>query len=97
MTQPESRRTIPSLLAIRTPQAHNYAAYSADGKYLAIACGDEGDDRAYACLFNISDSLNPRFFLHRGGVNQVSFSPDGKKLATASEDGTAKIGSSTTD
>ena len=28
---------------------------------------------------------------HRAAVNQVSFSPDGKKLVTASEDGTAKV------
>src|SRR5262249_29769816 len=69
----------------------NYSAYSADGKYFAIACGEEGVDQAYAFLFRISDPFTRRFLPHRGAVNQLSFSTDGKKLVTASDDGTAKV------
>ena len=91
LTQPGNPRDYPIPAGYPHVASANYSAYSADGKYFAIACGDEGDDRAYACLFNVSDSLIPRYLPHRGGVNQLSFSPDGKKLVTASEDGTAKV------
>jgi len=91
--------------AYRPTRTANYVAYSADGKQLAVACGEQDDDQSYACLFDVANtdsqmepglktvpSGGPREFLpHGGAVNQVTFSLDGKKVVTASLDGTAKV------
>ena len=75
----------------------NYVAYHCDanGKplSLAIACGAEGEDQNYVCVFDVGGTGTrlPPSLPHPGAVNQVSFSRDGKKLVTAGEDGTARI------
>jgi WD40 repeat protein len=75
----------------------NHIAYSADGRQLGVACGEEGEDRCQAFVFHVdeaSSSANDRrpiTLSHAGAVAFVEFSPDGRSVLTASHDGTAKV------
>ena len=94
----------PIRAATRPARAANYVAYSADGKQMAVACGEQDDDQSYACVFDVanadyqleptqktpSDGV-PGMLFHGGAVNHVRFSHDGRRVVTSSEDGTAKV------
>jgi WD40 repeat protein len=48
----------------------------------------------FSLLFNVCFGQQPKLMLpigHTGGVNSAQYSPDGKRLVTASGDNTAKI------
>ena len=74
------------------PEAIGDAAYSPDGKHLALA-GEQGSTR-------ILDAASKKELLdlrgHTGAVGIVTFSPDGKLVATASFDRTVRLWDSTT-
>jgi len=59
--------------------------FIADNKILAIS------DTSDAILFNIDGKIAQNLKLHKGGVNAVDFSIDGKFIATASSDGKINI------
>lgn len=61
-------------------------AFSRDSKIIATA-NDNGNT---ATLWNV-DRKEPRKLEHKGEVNSISFSNDGEKIVTASDDKTAKI------
>jgi WD40 repeat protein len=42
-------------------------------------------------LWDLEGNLLADFNKHKGSVNSAEFSPDGTRILTASEDGTAKI------
>ncbi len=54
-----------------------------------------GDCPALSPLLALQPNLNPlqrsQLEGHQGNVNEISFSPDGQRIATAGEDGTARI------
>jgi WD40 repeat protein len=74
------------------PAAVSSAAFSPDGRLLAIA-GQDGTARALDTVTG-RDALPP--LRHGGGVNMVAFSPDGRRILTASEDGTSQQWDATT-
>jgi WD40 repeat protein len=59
--------------------------YSPDGRYLAIASGYE------AFVLNLTNNMEICRVVHDNIVNDVEFSPDGKNIATASCDNTARL------
>ncbi len=65
----------------------NHTAFSADGKRLATA---SGDDTARVWDAVTGQAITPSL-KHNDKVNQVVFSPDGKWVLTASDDETARI------
>jgi WD40 repeat protein len=60
--------------------------FSRDSKIIATA----NDDGNTATLWNLEGKLL-QTLEHKGEVNSISFSPNGKKIVTASDDKTAKI------
>jgi len=63
------------------------AAFSPDGKALAIALQDRT-----ARIESLDALHSPRVLHgHTGAVNSVAWSPDGQRLATASSDGTLRV------
>lgn len=64
-----------------------------DGTYFAVAHDDGSVDVFDADTFKISCILKG----HTGAVNHVSWSPDGRDIATASDDGTIRIWTGTQD
>ena len=80
------------LLKSALPQVHPYrvesARFSADGRYLVSAGGVDHS----ACLWDTrSGQVLWRLQGHTGAVWAADFSPDGKRIATVSQDGTARI------
>jgi WD40 repeat protein len=67
-------------------------AFSPDGTRLAITAGDSDSVPAILDVGNLSGS-GARVALHghAGRVNSIGWSPDGKEVVTASDDGTARI------
>jgi WD40 repeat protein len=61
-------------------------ALSPDG--LTVA---EGDDQGFARLWRPGATAKPRKLEHNAGVNRVRFSRDGRRLLTASDDGTVRL------
>jgi WD40 repeat protein len=73
-------------------------AYSPDGTSVALGCGVHtpgasgfGDDRGVLGVFQKDRALVPTFHDAPRYVRSVAYSPDGKLLATAELDGTAKL------
>lgn len=76
-------------------------AFSPDGKYLAVSLDAFGLSRAKesppapennAELYDVSTrSLTRRFKAHTEGLRVVAFHPNGRLLATGSDDGTARL------
>ena len=60
-------------------------SFSPDGKYLAIGTFDTG------LLWDLSGNQFTAFYGHQSSVTDIKFSPDGKTIATCSEDGTARL------
>ncbi|MBD2458719.1 AAA-like domain-containing protein [Nostoc sp. FACHB-87] len=56
-----------------------------DGKYKELSPNDD------ARLWNLFGNKLAEFKGHEEAINNVSFSPDGQRLATASDDGTARL------
>jgi WD40 repeat protein len=66
-------------------------ALSPDGTWLAAAIGDEGQESSVHLWDVLSGKKVGAFPGHRGAVTQLAFSPDGRRLASASADTTVLI------
>ncbi|GHH52305.1 nSTAND1 domain-containing NTPase [Lentzea cavernae] len=77
-----------TLCHLRINKRFTSLAWHPDGKLLAAGCTD-----ATVCLLHLSDELEERSQLsgHRGQINAVAWSPNGKNLLTASDDRTARV------
>jgi WD40 repeat protein len=70
---------------------HN-AEFSPDGKHLAVAFGDPFGFSKYPIIWNTESWKHPYILEgHFNEVNCISFSPNGKWLATGSSDNSAKV------
>lgn len=67
-----------------------YLKFSPGGTHLVCA-GNVGEDGVVARLLSADGTSGPVRTLHQGRINSLGFSPDERLLATASEDGTARI------
>ena len=67
----------------------NKLSYNREGTELAIASGDEWSGLAE--IINARKGETGGSFYHPSAVNGVAFSPDGTRLATASDDGRLRI------
>jgi WD40 repeat protein len=67
--------------------------FAPDGKYLAIASGKTVEIWNVPTEVSIKDpnGITRSFRGHTDTVNAISFSPDGKRLATASSDSTVRV------
>lgn len=64
-------------------------AFSRDGNLVATAGTDNGT--AIVRLWDLEGHQQAELRGHESAINAVAFSPDGQRLATASEDGTARL------
>jgi WD40 repeat protein/tetratricopeptide (TPR) repeat protein len=71
--------------------AANYVAFSPTSSSLAIVGGEEGDPSGEFWLVPDHGQQREQFPRHRGSVVHAAFSPDGRKVVTASFDGTAMV------
>jgi WD40 repeat protein len=71
-----------TVVAVATRSPCSSIEYSRDGKQLAVGCGD-GGVRLYDAA---TRTLLKTITAHADSVTQVAFSPDGRRLATASLD-----------
>ena len=81
-------------------QSHGTAAFSQDGAMLAVAQNSSlatGDDRFSILLWEIpAQQLQFTLKGHEGKIKALGFAPDGKTLASGSEDGTIRLWNTTT-
>ena len=84
VVDPLRRRTVRTL---SVPEAFG-TAFSPDGRRIAISSQESGD----VAVFDLSTGT-PAFEMkgHEFSVNAVSWSPDGRYIATASNDGSSKV------
>jgi WD40 repeat protein/serine/threonine protein kinase/two-component SAPR family response regulator len=75
------------LLAINNEQPARDAAFSPDGRLVAVA----GQDSTVKVWNGTSGQSLMTLVGHTGLVDDLSFTPDGRKLVTASEDKTLKV------
>ena len=77
---------------IRFPAPINYAEFSKDGRRIAVCSRDDLVTKCYAQVFDVRTGrpAGPRLD-HADGVVVARFSPNGSRVATASEDFTAMI------
>ena len=67
------------------------AALSADGAWLATTGGLADSENVVSLWDSASGELIGSFLGHKQSVRSVAFSPDGRTLATASDDGSLKL------
>ena len=78
--------------SIPHPGTVSYAEYSPDGKYLVSCCTDAQLTAYFAQLWDARTGQPiGQEMQHRDGVFLATFSPDGERVLTASEDFTAAI------
>jgi len=77
--------------AIKVPQSTWRTAFLPDGKH--IVCGASGREaKTYLYLLDLEQGKKVGDFEgHEKGVTTVAYSPDGKVIASGSEDGTVKV------
>jgi WD40 repeat protein len=78
-------------------QSVHAAEFSRDGSKLVGCCFDRGYTKCYAQVWSTADGqkIGPQL-MHGDGVLCASFSPDGSRVVTASEDFTAIVWDTTT-
>jgi WD40 repeat protein/serine/threonine protein kinase len=81
---------------LRTPWSHDTKVdsveWSPDARYVLTACWDETFNPEYAQVWDtVSGARAGPALTHRDGVRFATFSPDGKKVLTCSEDFTAML------
>lgn len=70
----------------------SHAEYSADGSLLLVSGSFGGDGRHYgAALIDPNNGRTIRFLPHKAHCTYATFSPEGKRIVTTSEDQTARI------
>jgi WD40 repeat protein len=73
------------------------AQFSPNDRYLAVGCSDNLRSACYAQVYNAADGHPTGARLNHGaGVLSVAFSPDGRRIVTASADFTAIVWDSAT-
>ena len=84
---------VPVVVAAAHEAPFTVAAFSADGKHIALGARDESvrvapvDGASPPVLLGRHDPAGPR----TAGIRDISFSPDGRRVVSASADDTARI------
>ncbi|HEX3800516.1 MAG TPA: protein kinase [Verrucomicrobiae bacterium] len=75
----------------RFPSPIDYLAFSPDNHWLLVCCEDGLIHKCFAQVWNLASGKHGPELWHSDGVLSGAFSPDSRQVATAGEDGYAKV------